>query len=92
RMVDDWRTSWILVSPIGRQGILFGRGNQQISPKIIKLVGREKIIVLATRSKFQSIEGRVLRVDTGDEEADEMLRGYIKVATDYREWRLLEIK
>ncbi len=92
RMVDDWRTTWILVSPIGRQGILFGRGNQQISPKIIRLVGREKIIVLATRSKFQSIEGRVLRVDTGDEEVDEMLRGYIKVATDYREWRLLEIK
>lgn len=90
--VDDWRNAWILVSPIGRQGILFGRGNQQISPKIIRLVGREKIIVLATKGKIQSIEGRILRVDTGDEEVDEMLRGYIKVATDYREWRLLEIR
>ena len=91
-VIDDWRSAWILVSPIGKQGILFGRGNQQISPKIIRLVGREKIIVLATKGKIQSIEERVLRVDTGDEEVDEMLRGYMKVATDYREWRLLEIR
>lgn len=91
-VVDDWQRVRILVSPIGRQGILFGRGNQQISPKVIKLVDREEIIVLATRGKIQSIEGGVLRVDTGDEEVDKMLRGYIKVASDYREWRLLEIK
>lgn len=92
RAIDDWRNAWILVSPIGKQGILFGRGNQQISPKIIRLVGREKIIVLATKGKIQSIEGKILRVDTGDEEVDAMLRGYMKVATDYREWRLLEIR
>ena len=91
-VVDDWQRVKILVSPIGRQGILFGRGNQQISPKVIKLVDREEILVLATRGKIQSIEGGVLRVDTGDEEVDKMLKGYVKVASDYREWRLLEIK
>jgi predicted polyphosphate/ATP-dependent NAD kinase len=90
--IDDWKNTWIIVSPIGRQGILFGRGNQQISPKIIKLVGKEKIIVLATKSKIRSIEDGVLRVDTGDAEVDRMLKGYIRVATDYREWRLLQIK
>jgi len=58
--IRDWQNTWIIVSPIGRQGILFGRGNQQISPKIIKLVGREKIIVLATKSKIRSIEDGVL--------------------------------
>jgi len=92
REIDDWQNTWIVVSPIGRQGILFGRGNQQISPRIIRLVGKDKIIVLATRSKIRSIEGGVLRVDTGDAEVDEMLRGYIRVATDYREWRLLKIR
>jgi len=90
--IDDWQSTWIVVSPIGRQGILFGRGNQQISPRIIRLVEKEKIIVLATRSKIRSIEGGVLRVDTGDAQVDKMLRGYIKVATDYREWRLLRIR
>jgi len=90
--IKDWENTWIVVSPIGRQGMLFGRGNQQISPEIIKKVGKEKIIVLATRNKLQGIEGEALRVDTGDPEVDGMLRGYIKVITDYREWRLMPVK
>jgi predicted polyphosphate/ATP-dependent NAD kinase len=90
--IGNWQKVWIVVSPIGRQGILFGRGNQQISPKIIKLVGREKIIVAATKSKLQSIEGGVLRVDTGNTEVDKILKGFIRVATDYREWRLLHVR
>lgn len=89
--VKDWRRCWIVLSPIGRQGMLLGRGNQQISPEVINHVGKEHIIIAATKSKIQSIEGGVLRVDTGDQEVDKMLRGYIKVATDYREWRLMEI-
>ena len=89
--IHDWQNTWIIVSPIGRQGILFGRGNQQISPKVIRLVGKKKIVVLATKSKVQSVEGGVLRVDTGDGEVDNMLRGYMRVATDYREWRMIKI-
>jgi len=90
--IKDWRNIWIIVSPIGRQGLLLGRGNQQISPEIIKRVGKEKIIVAATRSKIQGIEGNVLRVDTGDREVDSTLRGYIRVVTDYREWRLIQVQ
>jgi predicted polyphosphate/ATP-dependent NAD kinase len=90
--VVNWQSTWIIVSPIGHQGILLGRGNQQISPEIVKRVGKQRIIVAATKSKLQSIEGNVLRVDTGDAEADNMLRGYIKVVTDYREWRLMQVQ
>jgi len=90
--IKDWENTWIVLSPIGRQGMLLGRGNQQISPEIIKKIGKERIIVAATRSKIQGIEGGVLRVDTGDAKVDAMLRGYIKVATDYREWRLMEVR
>jgi predicted polyphosphate/ATP-dependent NAD kinase len=50
------------------------------------------MIVAATESKLGSIEGNVLRVDTGDAEADNMLKGYIKVVTDYREWRLMQVQ
>jgi predicted polyphosphate/ATP-dependent NAD kinase len=90
--VRDWTNTWIVLSPIGHQGILLGRGNQQISPEIIKHVGKQRIVVAATKSKLQSIDGNVLRVDTGDAETDSMLRGYIKVVTDYREWRLMKVQ
>lgn len=90
--VEDWRNTWIVLSPIGHQGILLGRGNQQISPEIVKRIGKQHIIVVATKGKLQSIEEGVLRVDTGDTDADDMLRGYIRVATDYREWCLTPVQ
>lgn len=90
--IGDWQKTWIILSPIGRQGMLLGRGNQQISPEIVRRVGKEKIIVAATRGKIQGIEGNILRVDTGDSEIDSMLKGYIRVVTDYREWRLVPVE
>jgi len=90
--VKDWQKTWIVLSPIGHQGILLGRGNQQISPEIIRRVGKQRIIVAATKNKLQSIDGGVLRVDTGDVKVDNMLKGYIKVVTDYKEWRLMPVQ
>ena len=90
--VNDWENTWVVLSPIGHQGILLGRGNQQISPIILRRVTKERIVVAATKSKLQSIEGNVLRVDTGDTETDKMLKGYIRVVTDYREWRLVQVQ
>ncbi len=91
-IIKDFSRSWIVVSPIGHQGMLFGRGNQQISPSIIQRVGRDHILVLMTPSKLRSIEGGVLRVDTGDARVDEMLRGYMRVITDYAEIRLVKVE
>ena len=91
-LVDDFSKAWIIVSPIGHQGILFGRGNQQISPGIIERVGRDHIIIISTPSKLKGIEGEILRVDTGDNRVDDMLRGYIRVITDYNELRLIRIE
>lgn len=90
--VEEWENTWIVLSPIGRQGILLGRGNQQISPEVIKRIEKRQIIVAATRSKLLSIEGHTLRVDTGNVETDNLLRGYIRVATDYRQWRLMPVQ
>jgi predicted polyphosphate/ATP-dependent NAD kinase len=91
-LVDDFSKTWIVVSPIGHQGMLFGRGNQQISPGIIERIGRDHIIVISTPSKLKGIAGELLRIDTGDIKVDDMLRGYIRVVTDYNEMRLIKIE
>jgi predicted polyphosphate/ATP-dependent NAD kinase len=81
--------SKIIVTPIGGQGFIFGRGNQQISPKIIRLVGIENIIVISTKQKLRNLKS--LKVDTGDTELDNHFSGYIRVVTDYREERVIRI-
>ncbi len=90
--VTNPEKTWIIVSPIGHQGMLFGRGNQQISPKSIDLVGKEHIRVICTPAKLRGIEGGTLKVDTGQEHTDKMLRGYIRVITDYNEIRLVKVE
>lgn len=82
----------IVVTPIGGQAYIFGRGNQQISPDIIKKVGRENIIVVATKSKLLSLPHRRLLVDTGDRDSDKELQGYIRVVTDYREETVMKVE
>lgn len=73
----------IIVTPIGGQGFIFGRGNQQISSKVIRQVGLDKIVVVATESKLRSLQS--LRVDTGDPNLDDTLRGHnLKVIIDYK--------
>lgn len=72
----------IIVSPIGSQGFIFGRGNQQISPRVIRTVGKENIIILATPHKLR--ETPILLVDTGDDELDRELSGDVQVIVGYR--------
>jgi len=77
------KTAQIIVTPIGGQGFIFGRGNQQISPEVIRRVGLDNIVVVATESKLRSL--KTLRVDTGDPNLDVALRSRkLKVVADYK--------
>ncbi len=75
----------ILVTAIGGQGHILGRGNQQLSPTVIRRVGAASVEVVATKSKLAELDKRPLLVDTGDEVVDASLRGLRSVITGYED-------
>ncbi|MFW6041274.1 MAG: ATP-NAD kinase family protein, partial [Thermoplasmatota archaeon] len=82
----------IVVSMIGNQGFFLGRGNQQISPSVVKKAGLQNIYILATPTKLKKTP--YLRADTGDDELDEQIRdkGYMKVVQGFREYKLVRVQ
>ncbi|MGC9356677.1 MAG: ATP-NAD kinase family protein [Anaerolineae bacterium] len=80
----------IIVTPIGGNGFIFGRGSKQFTPEVIRQVGRENIMVVGTRRKLSDLN--CLRVDTGDIALDEELAGYIEVTVGYREGMMVAIR
>jgi predicted polyphosphate/ATP-dependent NAD kinase len=81
----------IIVTVIGGQGYIFGRGNQQFSPRVIERVGRDNIIVAATKAKVAALGGLPLLVDTGSEDTNAMLCGYVRVVVDYHEQMVVRV-
>ena len=73
----------IIVSPIGGQGFLFGRGNHQFSARVLRAVGKAHITVISPESKLLSIRTHTLRVDCGDPAVNESLHGYYMILCGY---------
>ena len=85
------RKAKIIVTIIGGQGYIFGRGNQQISSKVIKTIGKENIIVASSSSKLTALSGNPLRVDTGDRDLDNYLSGYMPIITGFKQSHMYKV-
>ncbi|HDZ57355.1 MAG TPA: ATP-NAD kinase [Pseudomonas xinjiangensis] len=85
---ESWR---ILVTAIGGQGHILGRGNQQLSPRVIRAVGLDNLLVVATKTKLRTLEGRPFLVDTGDVALDQALTGLRRVLSGYQEEMLYPV-
>ncbi len=75
----------MIITAIGGQGHILGRGNQQFTPAILRRIGKENIHIIAARGKILALNGRPLLVDTNDPELDVTFGGYRPVITGYRE-------
>ncbi|UCE38633.1 MAG: ATP-NAD kinase family protein [Thermoplasmata archaeon] len=89
-LLGEGERASIIVGVIGSQGFVFGRGNQQISPEVLKKVGVENIRIAATPNKMAQTPR--LWIDTDDREIDEMLSGHKKVITGYHEMRMVKVE
>jgi len=79
------KTVKLVITLIGGQGHIFGRGNQQLSPRVIRAIGKENIFIIATKTKLTDLASRPLIADTGDSNLDIELSGYLPVITGYRD-------
>ncbi len=91
-LLNRYEKTKLVLSPIGAQGFILGRGNLQLSPRIIRKIGIDNIIVVATPSKLASTP--LIRVDTGDRDLDRqfMEKGYMTVITGYRVMKAVKIQ
>ncbi|MBR2894339.1 MAG: ATP-NAD kinase family protein [Oscillospiraceae bacterium] len=88
KQILEWigdKPTKLIVTVTGGQGFLFGRGNQQLTPDVLHRIGKENIIILATKEKILKLRGQPLLVDTGDAQLDQDLSGYYHIICDYNE-------
>lgn len=82
----------LIVTPMGGQGYLFGRGNPQLSDKVLMQFDKKAIQVVATPNKLSTLNGKPLLIYTGNEEVDKKLSGFYKVTTGYENKKMYKAK
>lgn len=73
----------LVITPTGGQGMLLGRGNQQLTPVVLRAIGRDGLCVLATHEKLKALQGRPLLMDLPDEDLLATFSGFIEVISGY---------
>jgi len=90
-LLDSGAKTIFILTVIGGQGHILGRGNQQITPKVVSQAGWESFQIIATKSKLEGLNGKPLLVDTGNSLFDHELFGLKKVITGYRDYVLYPV-
>ena len=92
KLLKKYPKAKLILSPIGAQGFVLGRGNLQLSPNVIKKIGIDNIIVISTPSKLANTP--IIRVDTGDKKLDQMFvkKEFCMVVIGYRLSRVVKIQ
>lgn len=90
-LVSKYKSIILLVTPIGGLGYLFGRGNHQLSPRVLRKITKENIIIVCSNQKLNSIKDSVLRVDSSDQNFNSSMVGFMRVITDINEQRMMKI-
>ena len=92
KLLKKYSKAKVILSPIGAQGFILGRGNLQLSPKVIRKIGLDNIIVVSTPTKIKSTP--ILRVDTGDKKLDKLFseKEFMMVVIGYRLSRVVRLQ
>lgn len=91
-LAEDYDVIALVVSAIGGQGHILGRGNQQLTPVLLNKIGRDNLHVLATKAKLATLNGRPLNLDTGSPELDAKWRGLLPIITGFENHVLYPVR
>lgn len=89
-LLDQYAQCVIILTPLGGNGFIFGRGNKQITPQVLRRIGLDNIMLVANRDKLLELE--CLRVDTGDARLDDELSGHIEVIVGRGHLKLMRVR
>ena len=91
KLQQKWKNKILLLSPMGGQGFLIGRGNLQLSPTVLRLIGISSVLGVATPAKLTGLAN--VRIDTGDSELDLEFRErkFVKMLQGYRTTRVIRV-
>jgi len=90
KLLETYNQVRIIVSPIGGQGFIFGRGNKQFTPKIIEKIGKKNVIIISTKDKLRSL--KCLRIDSTNIEIDDLFKGLVNVVAGFKEEIIYQIE
>lgn len=88
-LLDTYPTVNMIITPLGGNGFIIGRGSKPFSPAVLTRIPRKNIHVICTQEKLEKLD--CLRVDSGDETLDSVLSGFIQVTNGYREGRMVKV-
>ncbi|MCF2142058.1 MAG: ATP-NAD kinase family protein [Candidatus Lokiarchaeota archaeon] len=82
----------LIVTPIGAQGFVFGRGNLQLSAKVLEAIGIKNIQIIATKFKISTLPQGKLRIDSRNSEFDKKFQGLHRVLVDFGEYNIIKVE